>query len=179
MKKQTISALLTAFMILLVILIVVLVIKIAARGPKQEEAIASENTIVEQTNTVSEDEPDAAETVDEVKILVAVPNTSSSVNVRSGPGTDYERLGSAYSNNEYEVIEVYSNGWTKLKYDDQEGYISSEYLQYNYKTVDSEGNESYNAVEITELMMSEYQGSEPVPSTSENETTSDNAVTTQ
>lgn len=153
MKKQTISALLTALMICLTIAIVVVIVRIQMRGMRTVEPADSDNYIVQEVtgsqNSVSdnqeEEEPSAA-----VTVLVAVPNATSSVNVRSGPGTEYNRLGSAYSNNEYEVIEILDNGWTKLLYSDQEAYINSEYVEYKLRTTDH-GSVSYNTPSQAEL----------------------------
>lgn len=145
MKKQTISALLTALMICLTIAIVVVIVRIQMRGARTEEPVDSDSYMIQEVtgsqNSVAdhqEEEPSEA-----VTVLVAVPNATSSVNVRSGPGTEYNRLGSAYSNNEYEVLEILSNGWTKLLYSDQEAYIHSEYVDYKLRTTD-QGSISYD-----------------------------------
>lgn len=140
MKKQTISALLTALMICLTIAIVVVIVRIQMRGLPPEEEAGSDSYIVQEgfdsQDSVSDDQ--AVEKPSEaVTVLVAIPNANSSVNVRSGPGTEYNRLGSAYSNNEYEVLEILPNGWTKLLYSDQEAYINSEYVDYKLRTTDN------------------------------------------
>lgn len=158
MKKQTISALLTALMICLTIAIVVVIVRIQMRGNQSVEPADSDSYVIQEVtgsqNSVSdnqgEDEPSAA-----VTVLVAVPNATSSVNVRSGPGTEYNRLGSAYSNNEYEVLEILDNGWTKLLYSDQEAYINSEYVDYKLRTTD-QGSVSYNTP--SEADLEEYRG---------------------
>ncbi len=167
MKKQTISALLTALMICLTIAIVVVIFRIQMRGSRIEEPVDSDSYIVQEVsesqNSVSEnqeeEEPSAA-----VTVLVAVPNATSSVNVRSGPGTEYNRLGSAYSNNEYEVIEILSSGWTKLLYSDQEAYINSEYVDYKLRTTDN-GSISYNTP--SEADLAEYMTGTNSPSAGE------------
>ena len=151
MKKQTISAILTALMICLVLAIVVLVVRIQMRGPKPEETAVSENEVAMNEQTVSENVQ--AEPVEEEveTVLLASPQATSSVNVRSGPGTEYERIGSAYSDCEYEVVEIYDSGWTKLLYEGQEGYISSEYLIFRYRSTTSGGTVSYTDVDVSEL----------------------------
>lgn len=153
MKKQTISALLTALMICLTIAIVVVIVRIQMRGLRTEEPVDSDSYIIQEVsgsqNSVSdnqeEEEPSVA-----VTVLVAVPNATSSVNVRSGPGTEYNRLGSAYSNNEYEVLEILSSGWTKLLYSDQEAYINSEYVDYKLRITDH-GSVTYNTPSEADL----------------------------
>lgn len=164
MKKQTISALLTALMICLTIAIVVVIVRIQMRGLRTEDPVNSDSYVIQEVsgsqNSVSgnqeDEEPSAA-----VTVLVAVPNATSSVNVRSGPGTEYNRLGSAYSNNEYEVLEILSNGWTKLLYSDQEAYINSEYVDYKLRTTD-QGSISYNTPSDADL--AEYMTGTGLPS---------------
>lgn len=146
MKKQTISALLTALMICLTIAIVVVIVRIQMRGTRTEEPVDSDSYVIQEVtgsqNSVADHQEE--EPSDAVTVLVAVPNATSSVNVRSGPGTEYNRLGSAYSSNEYEVLEILSNGWTKLLYSDQEAYIYSEYVDYKLRTTDHQGGVSYD-----------------------------------
>lgn len=161
MKKQTISALLTALMICLTIAIIVVIIRIQMRGPAAVEPVDSESYIVQEDtgsqNSVPEEEPEEVSTA--VTELVAVPNTSTSVNVRSGPGTEYNRLGSAYSNNEYVVLEILSVGWTKILYSDQEAYIHNDYVDYKVRITDGD-NVSYETA--NEDVLAGYM-SEEVP----------------
>ncbi|WP_434797186.1 SH3 domain-containing protein [Terrisporobacter vanillatitrophus] len=49
------------------------------------------------------------------------------LNFRSGPSTSYSVLGTLSSGTKIEVIST-SNGWSKIKYDNQTGYVSSQYL---------------------------------------------------
>ncbi|MDE6743699.1 MAG: SH3 domain-containing protein [Lachnospiraceae bacterium] len=163
MKKQTISALLTALMICLTIAIVVVIVRIQMRGSRIDEPVDSDSYTIQEISgsqnaapdNQEEEEPSAA-----VTVLVAVPNANSSVNVRSGPGTEYNRLGSAYSNNEYEVLEILPNGWTKLLYSDQEAYINSDYVDYKLRTTD-QGSVSYNTPSEAELAEYMTGGSTP------------------
>lgn len=169
MKKQTISALLTALMICLTIAIVVVIVRIQMRGERVVEPADSDGFVVQEVtgsqNSVS-DNQEEDEAFAAVTVLVAVPNATSSVNVRSGPGTEYNRLGSAYSNNEYEVLEILDSGWTKLLYSDQEAYINSEFVDFKLRTTDH-GSVSYttpNEEELAEYMTgagASGQGAEP------------------
>lgn len=157
MRKQTISALLTALMICLTIAIVVLIIRIQMRTPITEEPVNTNNYIEQgdtesQNAAITDSDAETAESVETV--LIAVTNAASSVNVRSGPGTDYERVGSAYPNNEYEVLEILSSGWSKILYSGQEAYISNDYIDYQMRRTDGNGNIFYDAV--TEEILSEY-----------------------
>lgn len=140
-------------MVCLTIAIIVLCIKINLRGPKPVEEVASvsademvaSNGMLGDSNSVSED--GAEDVAFEAHFdIVGIPNTTSSVNVRSGPGTDYERIGSAYSTSEYVVLEILDSGWTKIEYDNQTGYISSEFLEYKRRQDLGDGTYSYDEI---------------------------------
>lgn len=51
-----------------------------------------------------------------------------SVNVRSGPGTDYEKVGSLSANQEVTVTGQADTGWYRIAYQDGEGFVSNHYL---------------------------------------------------
>lgn len=156
MKKKTISAILTGVNIVLVIAIVILIVRISGRDPLGEEGASQNQQTMDEMTLDEELSQEIVETIEEdptEQILVAVPQSTTSVNVRSGPGTDYDRIGSAYTDCEYEVIEVYSSGWTKLNYDGMEGYISSEFLSFKYKLISSDGSVSYSDVGPNELQL--------------------------
>lgn len=52
----------------------------------------------------------------------------SSVNVRSGPGTGYERVGHLDSGEEVELTGLCENGWYRIKFEDGEYFVSGKYL---------------------------------------------------
>ena len=52
----------------------------------------------------------------------------SAVNVRSGPGTSYEKLGSLSQGEAVKRLAKGSNGWSRVEYKGQQAYISSNYL---------------------------------------------------
>ncbi|WP_148551110.1 SH3 domain-containing protein [Paraclostridium bifermentans] len=54
--------------------------------------------------------------------------TATSLNVRSGPSTSSSKIGSLRQNEVVEVISE-SNGWSKIKFNGKEGYVSSDYLK--------------------------------------------------
>lgn len=175
MRKQTISALLTALMICLTIAIVVVIIRIQMRTPLTEEPVDS-NSYIEQGDTESQNtvptDTDAEGAGSVETVLIAVTNAASSVNVRSGPGTDYDRVGSAYPNNEYEVLEILPGGWSKILYSGQEAYISNDYIDYRIRRTDGNGNVSYDTV--TEEVLSEYTTSDSLTDPMESENDPDN-----
>ena len=160
MRKKTLSIILDAFIVLLVLTIILLIVMIGKRGavPLQAQEQQQEDPLVPvvtaENGTVAvaaeQPEPTEAEAVVE-KVLYATPDTSSTVNVRSGAGTNYDKLGSAGAGEEFEVISVLAIGWTKLHYNGQEGFIHNDYLDYYYKVVDADGNETKEEVQLSEI----------------------------
>ena len=65
----------------------------------------------------------------DVKTEIKVVNTES-LNVRSGPSTSYSKLGTLSKGTKVEVLSE-SNGWSKIKYNGKEAYVSSQYLNDN------------------------------------------------
>ena len=50
------------------------------------------------------------------------------LNVRKGPGTQYEVIRQLANGNEVDVIEAYTNGWSKINIVGQTGYVNAHYL---------------------------------------------------
>ena len=124
MKKSTLNAIMQGVIIVLVIAIAFVSIKLITRPdevPVTEvpgEEISEVASVIEE---VSEPEP-------EVVIEERVRMIKDNINVRSGPGTDYERLGSAYIGYDFEFVEQLEE-WTKIVYDGQMAYVYSEYVE--------------------------------------------------
>ncbi len=74
---------------------------------------------ISQNNNNDTSKPESVKETKEV-------NTNS-LNVRSGPGTNYSKLGSLSKGTKVEVISE-SNGWSKINYNGKEAYVSSQYL---------------------------------------------------
>lgn len=156
MKKKTVASILYAINIFLALVIVILIVMIVKRGPMpepEENPLAS----ISGDDIYEEVEPEITEPQDtSVTVLVAIPTSTSSVNVRSGPSTDYQRIGSAYSDYDYEVVVILDNGWTEVIYDGQNGYISSEYLMYKTKTTYT-ASDAATYMEATEEEIAAYR----------------------
>ena len=159
MRKKTLSIILDVFIGLLVITIILLIWMIGKRGaaPIQAQEQKDEPLVpvvtAEQGTVAVEPEPTEAAAAEptEDKILYATPDTSSTVNVRSGAGTNFDKLGSASAGEEFEVISVLAVGWTKLSYHGDEGYIHNDYLDYYYKVQDENGNETREDIELADI----------------------------
>lgn len=53
---------------------------------------------------------------------------SQTVNVRKGPSEDYEQLGSLSCGDEVTVTGIASTGWYQIRYNDETGYCSNNYI---------------------------------------------------
>ncbi|MBS6024292.1 MAG: SH3 domain-containing protein [Paeniclostridium sordellii] len=82
------------------------------------------STYLKDSNEGGTSKPDEKPNVGtKIKVVAA-----TSLNVRSGPSTGYGIIGSLKNNEKVEVISE-SNGWSKIKYNGKEGYVSSTYLK--------------------------------------------------
>ena len=53
---------------------------------------------------------------------------NDTVRLRKGQGTDSAILTNIFAGSTVNVLEQYSNGWAKVEYDGQTGYIKSEFI---------------------------------------------------
>ena len=67
------------------------------------------------------------ETTAELDLGYGVVRVSSSLNVRSGPGTTYEKVGSLYNGAVVSITGI-EEGWYKISYGTGECYVSSDYV---------------------------------------------------
>ena len=82
------------------------------------------STYLKDSNEGGTSKPDEKPNVGtKIKVVAA-----TSLNVRSGPSTGHGIIGSLKNNEKVEVISE-SNGWSKIKYNEKEGYVSSTYLK--------------------------------------------------
>ncbi|MBQ6550533.1 MAG: polysaccharide deacetylase family protein [Lachnospiraceae bacterium] len=91
--------------------------------PESTESETPSETETEPPETETKTEP--PETTSEVR---ETGTTTSRVNFRTGPGTEYESYGVLESGVEVEVLGE-ENGWCRVFYDGREGCISREYLR--------------------------------------------------
>ena len=59
--------------------------------------------------------------------------TATSLNVRSGAGTSFSKIGSLSKGSTVQIEETTSNGWYKIKYGTKYGYISKDYVKNHFK----------------------------------------------
>ena len=164
MKRSTLNAIMQGVIIVLVIAIVFVTIKLIIR-PDEVEVVELPSESVSEVESVSESEP---EPEPELVIEQRVRMTSDNINVRSGPGTDYERLGSAYIGYDFEFVEQLEE-WTKIVYDGQMAYVYSEYVEVIPMVLQEDG--SY--AEYVDLEENAAEGAETSEDVSESENADD------
>jgi len=65
------------------------------------------------------------------RIMMKVVTKSSNLNIRKGPGTDYEIIGKAAHHSSVQLLKKMYNGWFYVKSEQGvEGFCSTDYLQY-------------------------------------------------
>ena len=89
-------------------------------------AISTENDIVaKDTETTPKAEEEPTYTVREIdKTMYA----KQSVNLRSGPSTDFEKVGSLTTNQEVTVTGIADTGWYRINYNGGVAFVSNNYL---------------------------------------------------
>lgn len=88
----------------------------------EAEAAATDN----QTETAQNQEETAPVATDSIGETVTVVEN---VNVRKSASESGEKLGLAYMGEKLEVIMKQADGWTRVKYNGQTGYVKSDYVE--------------------------------------------------
>lgn len=105
---------------------------LAAAEAQTEEAAAeeTEQTTQEGDETAEAPESEAAGTT------IQTARTTDVVNIRSSDSETADKLGKAQKGDTFTVLENKVNGWSRVKYEDKEAYIRSDYLEViNTETV--------------------------------------------
>ena len=104
--------------------------EIASEPESSETASTPETSTEENSEAVSE--PDSEAVVEPeftVTEVTATKYATQSVNVRSGPSTDYDKIGSLSTNQEVQVTGQASTGWYRFTWTDgREAYVSDRYV---------------------------------------------------
>ncbi|MDO4261684.1 MAG: SH3 domain-containing protein [Eubacteriales bacterium] len=101
----------------------------------EEETASEEEPAAEETESAeapAEEETDGSEETTETGEATAQnreTRVTESVNVRAEASTDSERVALAYPGDAITQIESYDNGWSKVEYKGQTGYVMTEYLE--------------------------------------------------
>ena len=89
---------------------------------------ASDTETEPQESADTETEPESKEPEYTVEDAEAVKYANQASNVRSGPSTDYEQIGSLALNQEVQVTGQASTGWYRIAYNGGEGFVSNALL---------------------------------------------------
>lgn len=97
----------------------------AEAGEEQTEEAAAEETTEEQPEETQEENVETGE----AQAQNRETRVKESVNVRSDATTDSDRIALAYQGDAITEIESYDNGWSKVEYKGQTGYVKTEFLE--------------------------------------------------
>ena len=97
----------------------------AEAGEEQTEEAAAEETTEEQPEETQEESVETGE----AQAQNRETRVKESVNVRSDATTDSDRIALAYQGDAITEIESYDNGWSKVEYKGQTGYVKTEFLE--------------------------------------------------
>ena len=89
---------------------------------------------VTDTEEIATSQPDSS-----VKEMSGTKYAKSTVNVRKGPSADTEKLGSLSTNQKVTVTGQAENGWYRIDYNGEAGYVSDKYL-VDEKVTTASGN---------------------------------------
>ena len=110
-------------MIILIFLIKVLT---PDKDPTNETTPAAQITVEkQQTDAAVETTPAETEIAPEVTVTY---KTTTTLNVRSGPSTDTERIGKFDPDKTVEYLRDHDDFWAVILYNGQEAYVAKEYL---------------------------------------------------
>ncbi|MBR1693057.1 MAG: SH3 domain-containing protein, partial [Lachnospiraceae bacterium] len=83
---------------------------------------ATDDTDSQTTETTENDNQDVETVSGKIVVL-------ETVNVRKSASENADRIGTAYKGEYYDLIMEQADGWTKIKYNGQTGFVKSEYVK--------------------------------------------------
>ena len=113
--------------------------------PTPTEPEVTQPTDPQPTEPPVETKP-AEPTVNYTEVDEMLYTTASSLNVRKGPGTQYDKVTSLSMNTQVHRIAIGDNGWSKIELDGQILYVHSSYLSKDKVVVSSSGGSKYATV---------------------------------
>jgi uncharacterized glyoxalase superfamily protein PhnB len=137
-KKTTINAILMGIIVLLSISVCLLLFAIVKRPRYSSTVTATPEPAV--ITEASEEEILSSESEIDTDGIVALSDSSNStdstqkgktstkVNIRDNASTDAKVLATVEGGTTFDIIEVQSDGWTKILYNGSTAYISSDYV---------------------------------------------------
>lgn len=142
MNKNKVTGILYGFIICLCIAIFILIIKLSLRTDTEMQSssvtgeesgvIVQEGSIDENIEDVAKDKPENVvnkELEEKPAVLEKKVKAKQTVNIRAKAEASSEKLGVLNEGDQLDLVEVLDNGWTQVRYNDQDAFIKSEYLE--------------------------------------------------
>lgn len=133
MNNNTQTTILFGIVAVLSIVVIFFSVKLRIGDSAQAANTNQENMLQDDESAELTDVPEAEITPEAPETpqteTITMVKTTDTVNVRTGPGKENKALGQAPKGSEFELIEAQDNGWSKIKYEDSEAYIKSDYLE--------------------------------------------------
>ena len=134
LDKKSRTSIMYGVIICLSIAIIFCVIKIAARPDVVKEdnnyyLPVKEKVDMEEIQMQVKEKEESQEQTVKLDVHNRARLIEDNVNIRSGPGTDYERLGSAYKGYDFKIISGEGSEWIKIEYDGKPAYVYAEYVE--------------------------------------------------
>ncbi|MCI5873971.1 MAG: SH3 domain-containing protein [Clostridiales bacterium] len=108
--------------------------------PETELVTEATEAVEPETETEVTEIAEAQEEADyTVKDMSATKYAKQSVNVRKGPSTEFEQLGSLSTNQKVTVTGQADTGWYRIDYNGKVGYVSDKYLSDQKVTASASG----------------------------------------
>ena len=95
------------------------------KAPTQVEGTAPTPTQAPQKETQATEAPETEPVTEEAPVVY---KTTTTLNVRSGPGTENDRIGKLDPDQTVDFVRDHNEEWAVIMYNDQEAYVAKEYL---------------------------------------------------
>lgn len=110
---------------LVIVLIFLIKVLTPDKDPTNETTPAAPSTVEQLQTEPAETTPAETETPPEVNVTY---KTTTTLNVRSGPSTDSDRIGKFDPDKTVEYVRDHDDFWAVIIYNGQEAYVAKEYL---------------------------------------------------
>lgn len=135
MNKNKVTGILYGFIICLCIAIFILIIKLSLRTDTEMQSssvtgeesgvIVQEGSIDENIEDVAKDKPENVvnkELEEKPAVLEKKVKAKQTVNIRAKAEASSEKLGVLNEGDQLDLVEVLDNGWTQVRYNDQDAF---------------------------------------------------------
>ena len=134
LDKKSRTSIMYGVIICLSIAIIFCVVKIATRPDIVKEdnnyyLPVKEKVDMEEIQMQVKEKEESQEQTVKLDVHNRARLIEDNVNIRSGPGTEYERLGSAYKGYDFKIISGEGSEWIKIEYDGKPAYVYAEYVE--------------------------------------------------